>query len=95
MQLSLPTARTTDPDTSRDAAESVKPANPLLVQLIRAVLDTSSDLAHEQIVYLVGELYPGRWTQGTIVSACARAHLVQVGRVRNARGRWVATWTTR
>lgn len=90
-----PSARTDDPDASRAAARSVHPANRELIERIRAVVANASyALSHEQIAHDVLMIHPGRWTAGTVVSACARADLVAVGTTTNERGRTVTTWAT-
>lgn len=91
-QLALPLARATDPDTSRAAAQSVRPANALIIDYIRRVLRDGEPLSHEQIAERVSHMWPHRWTQSTIVTACARAGLHAVGTTQNSRGRTVTTW---
>jgi hypothetical protein len=93
LALPLPTARLDDPDTSREAARSVEPGNEELIRRIRAYTRVHGPLSHEEIAFAVMEAMPGRWTAGTIVSACARAGLTKSGLTAiNRRGRRVALW---
>lgn len=81
-QLALPLARNSDPVSSREAAESVKPGNSALVNAIReAVRDGELLLGAVtafQIARRVEEMFPGRWDEGSIRTACKRAGLVAV-----------------
>lgn len=93
-QLVFPSARSSDPDTSREAATCAKPANADLVDYIRRALGRCGPLSQEQIAVEVLRAQPGRWRESTVVTACARASLREFGRTKNSRGRWVWTWTT-
>jgi hypothetical protein len=94
-QLTLPTARSTDPSTSGEAAASVRVANSALVATIRIVLRVAypRSLTQEQIAERVEHVFPHRWTQGTVVTACKRANLVASGTTTNRRGRRVILWS--
>jgi hypothetical protein len=94
VQLSLPSARVTDPDPSRAAALSVRPANGELVDCIHRAVQRYGPLSHEQIADAVCKSQPGRWLAATVVTACARAELVAWGTDVNGRGRTVTTWVT-
>ena len=92
-QLSLPTARHTAPATSHLAAVSLRRADPEIVWEIRHVLERYALLTHEEIAYRVDLAQPDRWTEGTIVSACARSGLYAWPcTVRNKRGHAVGLW---
>lgn len=88
-----PRARISDPQTSLFAAESVKPANSELVRFIRQALERNGPMTHEGIVTEVMWVQPDRWTEGTIVTACARAGLHIWDHDYNARGNKVFVWS--
>lgn len=92
-QLQLPLARLSDPATSHLAAVSVRPANAELVTEIRRAIDRLGPLTHEEISVEVEHAQPNRWTQGTIVTACARACLYEWDVVLNSRRRPVVVWS--
>lgn len=82
-QLPLPLARNSDPVTSREAAERVKPGNGELVRAIRfAVGVHAHDPAYPWTAFDIAEQvevdYPGRWAESTIRTAVSRAGLTAV-----------------
>lgn len=76
-QLSFlaPRARVDDPDTSHVAARDVAPGNEELVRRIREVMRREYPLTAFEIAERVCESQPGRWSEGTVRTACARAGL--------------------
>lgn len=67
----LPRARTTDPITAQEAAESVKPANGELVAAIRRHVYMYGPLS----AFEIADALEGRWQHDTIRSAVSRAGL--------------------
>jgi hypothetical protein len=96
VQLSFlpgPTARRTDPYTSGLAAATVAPGNSDLIVAIRDAVRTLEVATHFQIARLVMDTFPGRWDEGTVRTACARAQLVKHDENgRSPRGRACARW---
>lgn len=87
-----PGVRLTDPETSALAAQRLRASSGLLIQTIRHALTDHGPLTHDEIVDAVNLTWPDRWLPATIVTACARAGLYEVGREHNARGNPVAVW---
>lgn len=73
---------------------ALHPSNEQLVSLIRDVIGEGA-MTQEEIAYAVMQRHPGRWREGTIVSACARANLEEAGEVLNNRRRTVKLWRRR
>ena len=88
-QQSLFEARRTDPVTSHEAARRVRPAHAALTATIRMV--ATVPMTQFGIAAAVEELFPGRWKEATIRTACARADLKCVGRV-TVDGQGFTTW---
>jgi hypothetical protein len=86
-QLPLPMARTSDPWTSKAAAEAVAPGNSELVQAIRRAVWRHGALTAFEIADVVERSYPGRWSEATIRTATKRAGLECVGQSTSPRGR--------
>lgn len=72
---SLFDSRLTDPSTSDLAAERVRPARRALIDAIRAQFGEGMRLTQFEIATFVEQVYPGRWSEATIRSCCARAGL--------------------
>ena len=73
-QLPFP-ARTTDPDTSHQAARQVTRSNPELVKAIRKALMDFGPLTAWEIADHVIERHGTRWASDSIRTACARSGL--------------------
>lgn len=71
-----PRARTSDPHTAHEAAARIAPGTSLLVQTIRQVVYLAgTPMSQFDIAHAVGRAQPGRWSDATIRTACARAAL--------------------
>jgi hypothetical protein len=86
--------RTTDPATSHQAAEAVRPAENDMQREIRKVVSVWGPMSADTIAQYVTVKNPGRWLTSSIVSACnpKRSGLVNCGTTVNDRGRTVILW---
>ena len=74
LRLLEPAARHTDPNTSRIAAETVKPGNGDLIKAIRQyVFEHGPSTGFE-----IAAALEGRWGADTVRTACARAGLRKI-----------------
>lgn len=92
-QMQLPMVRLTDPSTSAEAAVSVRPGAREHEQLIVHILEREGPLTHEQIVDFVNHEMPGRWLDGSTVTACRRVGLFEYDTDLNSRGHRVKVWS--
>lgn len=89
-------SRRTDPSTSAEAGESIRPALDELAREIRRASERLGPTSAEELAYEVERWWPARWMHSSIVSACSpegskgnRSGLRVAGYKRNARGRRV------
>jgi hypothetical protein len=80
--LPIPAARHADPWTSHAAARRVRETATALHRAIwDAVLELGGEATQFQIAAQVLQVFPGRWNEATVRTACKRAGLVDTGRV--------------
>lgn len=73
-QLALPLSRNSDPVSSREAAESVKPGNvDLISEIGTAAAAYDRPVTADDIVRYLIAWFPDRWLRATIISAITRA----------------------
>lgn len=62
--------RTTDPETSREAAAAVAPAENDMQREIRRALERHGPMSAGDIAWRIDIRCPGRWRECSIVTAC-------------------------
>lgn len=77
LSFEAPRARTDDPRTAHEAAETVRPGNGPLVRAIRQALRVHGPLNAWEIADAVQAVHGDRWSEPSIRSACARAGLTK------------------
>lgn len=95
-QLQIPLARTTDPETSKLAANAARKSRKELVAEIERQILWHGPGTHEQITGWVQAARPGVWPHApSIVTACSAVSLYEVEKTRNSRNRLVVVWDLR
>lgn len=80
-------ARRTDPATSHEAGEAVRPSADALRKAIQAAARQLGPASADEIAYEVERWWPGRWIHSSIVTACSpkRSGLRVCGSMLNPR----------